>query len=60
MIRSIEFTPETEALFVTAVLDSGSTSNLSPELVIDTLLKCLNMKVDRSEIAVMRKKIMFD
>ncbi|MGN0704516.1 MAG: TIGR03936 family radical SAM-associated protein [Lentihominibacter sp.] len=60
MIRSIEFTPEEEALFVTAVLDSGSVSNLSPELVIDTLLECLQMDIDRSEIAVMRKKIIFD
>lgn len=60
MIRSIEFTPEEEALFVTAVLDSGSVSNLSPELVIYTLLECLQMDIDRSEIAVMRKKIIFD
>ena len=60
MIRSIEFTPEEEALFITTVLDSGSSSNLSPELVIDTLLRCLNMSVDRSEIAVMRKKIIIE
>ena len=60
MIRSIEFTPEEETLFVTAVLDSGSVSNLSPELVIDTLLKCLQLNIDRSEIAVMRKKIILE
>lgn len=60
MIRSIEFTPAEEALFITAVLDSGSSSNLSPELVIDTFLKCMDMDVDRSEIAVMRKKIIIE
>lgn len=60
MIRSIEFTPEEETLFVSAVLDSGSVSNLSPELVIDTLIKCLQLDIDRSEIAVMRKKIIFE
>lgn len=60
MIRSIDFVPEEETLFVSTVLDSGSTSNLSPELVIDTLLKRLEINTDRSEIAVMRKEIFFD
>ncbi|MDO4486513.1 MAG: TIGR03936 family radical SAM-associated protein [Bacillota bacterium] len=60
MIRNIEFALCDETLFVTAELDSGSTSNLSPELVIDTLLKCLELDIDRSEIAVMRKNIVFD
>lgn len=60
MIRSIDFVPESETLFVSTMLDSGSTSNLSPELVIDTLLKCLEIDTDRSEIAVMRKEIFFN
>ena len=57
MIRQIVFTPETEALFITTVLDSGSVSNLSPELVIATLTKALGIETDRSEIEVMRKEI---
>lgn len=60
MIRRIDFISEEQTLFITTVLDSGSTSNLSPELVIDTLLKCLDLDTDRSEISVMRKKIIFE
>lgn len=59
MIRDISFVIETETMFITAFLDSGSTSNLSPELVITTLLECLKLDIDRSEIQVMRRKIFF-
>lgn len=59
MIRDITFVTEDETLFVTALLDSGSTSNLSPELVITTLMECLDIKTDRSEVQVMRRKIYF-
>jgi len=57
MIREIVFTPESGSLFITAILDSGSTSNLSPELVIDTVKSHFSIDIDRSEIEVMRKKI---
>lgn len=59
MIRDLTFVVEEETLFVTALLDSGSTSNLSPELVITTLMECLGIKTERSEVQVMRRKILF-
>lgn len=60
MIRSISFKVEEDALKVSALLDSGSTSNLSPELVINTLIQCLEIDTDRSEVAVTRKEIIFE
>lgn len=59
MIREISFVTEDETLFVTALLDSGSNSNLSPELVITTLTETLGINTERSEIQVMRRKILF-
>lgn len=59
MIREITFTPEQETLFVAALLDSGSTSNLSPELLIETIGKRFQLDTPRSEIQVMRKEILF-
>ena len=59
MIRDLSFVVEEETLFVTAFLDSGSTSNLSPELVITTLIECLGLDTERSEVQVMRRKIVF-
>lgn len=59
MIRDLTFVVEEETLFVTALLDSGSTSNLSPELVITTLMECLGIKTERSEVQVMRRKLLF-
>jgi len=59
MIRELSFAEQNGELFVTALLDSGSNSNLSPELVITTLLKHFDIKTDRSEIQVMRKEIIF-
>ena len=64
MIREITFSPVTEAeqdiLYINTVLDCGSDSNLSPELVIGSVLKRFGITTDRSEISVMRKKILFD
>lgn len=59
MIREISFVAEDETLFVTALLDSGSNSNLSPELVITTFTETLGINTERSEIQVMRRKILF-
>lgn len=59
MIRQIDFVPEAEALFVTALLDTGSASNLSPELVISTLAECLELGVERSAVSVMRREIIY-
>ena len=41
-------------------LDCGSASNLSPELIVDTVLECFGLDVDRSAVSIMRKKILFD
>ncbi len=60
MIRQITFTPSAQALYIDAILDSGSDSNLSPELIIASLQECFGLDADRSEISVMRKKILFD
>ncbi|MDO4545342.1 MAG: TIGR03936 family radical SAM-associated protein [Bacillota bacterium] len=60
MIREITFTPEEETLFITAVLDSGSVSNLSPELVIATVQELFHIRADRSEVEVMRREIGFN
>ena len=62
MIREITFTPDAEAgaLYVDALLDGGSSSNLSPELVITTAMERLGISTDRSRISVARKKLLFD
>ena len=60
MIRSIAFKVSDDALNISALLDSCSTSNLSPELVINTLIECLGIDTDRSEVAVTRKEIIFE
>ncbi len=62
-IRELTFTPTKEEAFeriiVDALLDSGSNSNLSPELVITTIAEHFNLDADRAEIDVTRKKILF-
>ncbi|MBQ9016484.1 MAG: DUF2344 domain-containing protein [Firmicutes bacterium] len=66
MIREITFTPAADPgsggsiLVVDALLDGGSHSNLSPELVITTVLERLGIRTDRSEISVAREKLVFD
>lgn len=47
-------------LYINTLLDCGSDSNLSPELIITSVCKRFSIAVDRSEISVMRKKILFD
>lgn len=60
MIRNIVFTPEDECLFITAELDSGSVSNLSPELLIGAVCRFFGIETGRNEIEVMRTRIMFN
>ena len=48
------------SLYVDAVLDCGSDSNLSPELIISSVCRRFGISTDRSEISVMRKEIFFD
>ena len=47
-------------LYIDVILDCGSDSNLSPELIISSALKRFGIPTDRSEIGVMRKRILFD
>ena len=60
MIRTVSITKTDDSLIVNALLDSGSSSNLSPELLISTLISHLKLDVERSEIQVMRKEIIFE
>ena len=60
MIREVTFMPAPEALYIDAVLDCGSGSNLSPELIITSVCRRFGINTDRSEISVMRKKLIFD
>ncbi len=61
MIRSMDFiqTDEDTGAFLTVnmTLDSGSVSNLSPELVIDSIKRKFGINTDRSAIDVAREKI---
>ena len=58
-IREILFYPSDEEMRVEATLDSGSESNLSPELVITTILERFGLDTPRSDISVTRTKIHF-
>ncbi len=58
-IREIKFRPRSSALHVRMQIDAGSNSNLSPEQVIDSLLRCFDIDTDRSEISVTRHRIIF-
>lgn len=59
-IRFLNGVIEGENLIITAELDSGSNSNLSPELLIQALVKFMDMKTDRAEMNVLRTKIIFE
>ena len=58
-IRELIFYPSGEELRIDALLDSGSDSNLSPELVITTVLEKFGLTTPRNEIRVTRIKIHF-
>lgn len=66
MIREITFMPAESdgqggrVLYINAVLDSGSASNLSPELIVSSVTECFGIAVDRSAVSIMRKGITFD
>lgn len=58
-IRELIFTVEKQSLLITALLDSGSESNLSPELLITSILNFLKLSDRRAEIRVMRTELIF-
>lgn len=49
-----------QTLYIDVVLDSGSASNLSPELIVSSVAECFGLTVDRSAVSIMRKGIAFD
>lgn len=51
---------EEGGMVLTMLLDQGSTSNLSPELVISTFLSFAGIGTDRSEIGVTRTRLLFE
>ena len=57
-IRSIRILPA-EKLTLEMHLDSGSSSNLSPEQVLSSFLKYGNMSIERCDIEVERKSLEF-
>lgn len=58
-IREITFNPKGDVLVINAVLDAGSDSNLSPELLIDTVIETFGIECDRAETEVSRIKLQF-
>lgn len=59
-IRFLNGVYEGENLIITANLDSGSDSNLSPELLIQALVKFMGIETERAEMNVLRTKIIFE
>ena len=60
MIRDISFHISGETMYIKTLLDSGSSSNLSPELVIASVLELFRIETHRSEVSVVRKNLIFD
>lgn len=58
-IREIEFLPQPRMLQIRMKIDAGSNSNLSPEQVIDSVLRCFAIDTDRSEVSVTRHLLFF-
>ena len=58
MIRDLTFT-KGNRLVIKAVLDSGSNSNLSPELVINTVNEYFDMGIDRNDTEIIRTEIFY-
>lgn len=60
MIRQLRVLQQNGQIVINTVLDSGSVSNLSPELLIKTFAERLGIDTDRSEMDVTRKSIFFE
>ncbi len=58
-IIKLAFSKVNDKIIVSASLDAGSESNLSPELLIDAIIRFLNVDVSRYDIDVMRVNIIF-
>lgn len=58
-IREIAFNPKEQVLIIQTRLDAGSESNLSPELLIDTVIQTLEIECDRAETEISRIRLQF-
>ncbi|MFV0516813.1 MAG: TIGR03936 family radical SAM-associated protein [Aminipila sp.] len=58
-IIKLDFSYLNNQLIISTLLDAGSESNLSPELLIDAIIRFFDLEVSRYNIEVMRKKINF-
>lgn len=58
-IRELLFLNCDNKIIISAILDAGSISNLSPELLINAIIDFLKLNISRYDIDVMRKKITF-
>lgn len=58
-IHNLNIVRSGERFFITALLDSGSESNLSPELLITALVRDLGLSAERWDMDVMRTKLLF-
>ena len=59
-IREFNYEYTDGYLTLRVLLDGGSISNLSPELIINSLLDFINMDVERNKISVIRENILFN
>jgi len=59
MIRKLETTTIDNNIIMTTLLDSGSKSNLSPELLLTAFLTFSSIACNREDMEVMRTKIYF-
>jgi radical SAM-linked protein len=59
-IREFNYEYSDGYLTLRVLLDGGSISNLSPELIINSLLDFINMDVERNKISVLRENILFN
>ena len=59
MIRELAINKNDEELIIFAKLDAGSTSNLSPELLIKAIGDYYQLDYDRSEVEITRESIIF-
>lgn len=59
-IKKLIFSNVNEKIIISASLDAGSESNLSPELLIEAIIKFVQVDVSRYDIDVMRVNIIFN
>ena len=58
-IRSLNFQKDGQDLYISCLLDSGSESNLSPELLINALVERFGIDMDRSDMNIARNRLCF-